>query len=104
MPTYRYVAITECKHGEFEEYHSMSVKLTHCPHCKEEGVDTEVKRLINMEARGVVELYGDDLVASVKSGAQQLKKDAARDEKIYSNLISETKYQDIQTRMDKRNR
>jgi putative FmdB family regulatory protein len=45
MATYLY----SCeKHGEFEETHSMSVKLEECPHCKKEGLDGQpVKRLIS---------------------------------------------------------
>lgn len=43
MATYLYYCE---KHGEFEIEHKMSEKLSVCPQCKEEGIDTPVKRLI----------------------------------------------------------
>jgi putative FmdB family regulatory protein len=102
MPTYLY----ECPvHGEFEEYHSMSTKLEHCPHCKTDNVEQAVKRLIcSGGSKGVVELYGQDLVDKIKSDVRQLKKDAAKDEKVYSNLLGEDKYQSLQVKLDDQKR
>lgn len=98
MPTYLY----ECPiHKEFEEYHSMSVKLEHCPNCEKENIISEVKRLICGTNRGIVELVGQELLDKIKGDAQQLKRDAAKSEKIYSNLLGEDKYQALQTRIDK---
>jgi putative FmdB family regulatory protein len=101
MPIFEY----SCpEHGIFEEIHSYKIVLTHCPTCQENGKEQEIVKLMSLGARGVVELYGDDLVAKVKSDAQQLKKDAARDEKLYSNLIGENHYQKLQTNIDKNKR
>jgi len=101
MPTYEY----ECpEHGIFEEFHSMSLKLEHCPQCKEKGKDQEVKRLISLGGKGIVELYGTDLVDKIKSDVRQLKKDAAKDEKVYSNLLGEDKYQSLQVKLDDQKR
>jgi putative FmdB family regulatory protein len=97
MPTYEY----ECpNHGIFEEYHSMSIKLEHCPQCKEGGTEQTVKRLISLGSRGVVELTGQELVDKLKGDAQQLKKDAAKSEKLYANLLGEDKMQNLQVRLD----
>jgi putative FmdB family regulatory protein len=101
MPTYEYECPT---HGEFEEIHSIKIKLEHCPQCKEEGKEQTVKRLISLGGKGVVELSGQELINKLKGDAKQLQKDAAKSEKIYSNLLGESKYNDLQTRLDRRNR
>jgi hypothetical protein len=105
MPEYLY----ECpKHGEFEETHSIMVKLEVCPKCIEESIDppNEVKRLINCMTKGVVELTGNELTAKVKEDANQLQRDAMKSTDLYANLIGESKYQELQQRIDygKRNR
>lgn len=101
MPTYEY----ECpNHGIFEEYHSISIKLEYCPQCKEAVKEQEIKRLISLGSKGVVELTGQDLVDKCKADAQVLKKDAAAKEKVYANLLGEQKYQDLQVRLDKQKR
>jgi hypothetical protein len=104
MPTYLY----ECPktednegHGEFEEYHSMSHKLEFCPKCKEEGKgDVPVKRLINSTSVGVVALTGHEYVASIKSSAQQMKKEIYASEKRYANFLGDDVYQKLQTNID----
>ena len=101
MPTYLYVCPV---HGEFEEYHSMSTKLEHCPTCEKDSVTSEVKRLICGTNRGVVELYGHDLVSKTKEDIQKLKKDMHKSETVYSNLLGPDKYQALQTKMDKQKR
>lgn len=101
MPTYEY----ECPvHGEFEETHSVKIKLEHCPKCKSEGKDQEVKRLISLGGKGVVELTGQDLINKIKGDVGQLKKDAAKSDKVYANLLGESKYHDLQTKLDRRGR
>lgn len=102
MPTYLYKCPT---HGEFEEEHSIRIKLEFCPKCEAEGnPEVKIERLINCVSRGVVELQGNELIEKLKSDAQQIKKDAAKSEKVYSNLLGESKYHDLQTRMDRRKR
>jgi len=103
MPTYLYLCE---KHGEFEVEHSIKTKLEVCPKCQEEGADPplSVTRLINCVSTGVVELTGDELVQKLKLDTQTLKRDAAKSEKIYSNLLGEDRYQSLQTRIDKRKR
>lgn len=102
MPTYTY----KCPiHNEFEEFHSISIKLEHCPKCKEESnVETPIERLISLTGKGVVELYGDELVAKVKEDAKKLKKEVYSNEKTYANMISEDRYQKLQTAYDKNKR
>jgi hypothetical protein len=101
MPTYLYFCEV---HDEFEEFHSASIKLEHCPLCEKDNVKTEVKRLICGTNRGVVELYGQDLVDKVKADANQLKRDASKSEKIYANILGEDKYNSVQSRIDKQKR
>jgi len=102
MPTYLY----ECPiHGEFEEYHSMSQILEYCPKCEEAKLQPQkLRHLINCSSKGTVELTGQDLVDKVKADTQQLKKDAAKSEKLYANMLGEDKYQAMQTQMDKQKR
>lgn len=101
MPTYNYECST---HGEFEIEHSIKIKLEFCPKCKEEGVEHPVKRLISLNGKGVVELSIDELKIKLKNDSKQLQKDAAKDERIYSSLIGENRYQSIQQGIDKRKR
>lgn len=105
MPTYLYCCDT---HGEFEEYHSMSIVLEDCPKCIEDGKSGEdvkkLKRLICGTNRGVVELYGNDLVAKTKEDIQKMKREMHGSEKLYSNFLGEDKYQAVQQRIDKQKR
>ncbi len=103
MPTYLY----ECPHhGEFEEYHSSSIKLEDCPLCQEEGKADigKVKRLICGTNRGVVELTGQELTAKLKDDVKKLKKDMNNSEKVYSNMLGEAKYENLQRNIDKSRR
>ena len=80
MPTYLYECPT---HGEFEEYHSMSQMLEVCPKCQEAGVEPQkLKQLINCLSKGVVELYGQELVDKCKADGKKIAKDAAQSEKF----------------------
>lgn len=101
MPTYEY----ECPvHDVFEETHSIKIKLEHCPKCKEEGNEQPIKRLISLGGKGVVELSGQELINKIKGDASQIKKDAAKSDKVYANLLGESKYHELQTKLDRRNR
>ena len=101
MATYLY----ECPiHSEFEEEHSMKTKLDFCPKCKENGVETAVKRLINCVTKGVVELYGQDLIDKVKVDSKNLQKEAAENANKYASLLGEDRYHKLQTQMDRRRR
>jgi putative FmdB family regulatory protein len=100
MPTYLYECPT---HGEFEEFHSMSKMLEVCPKCQEAGLaePKKLKQLINCLSKGTVELYGQELVDKLKGDAQQIKKDIAKSDKAYANLLGDDKYHALQTRMDR---
>lgn len=99
MPTYLYACE---KHGEFEEFHSMSIKLEFCPLCKEEGnLESPVKRLISGNSKGVVVLTGHELMAKTKEDIQKMKREVYSSEKSYANVVGEKKYNDLQTRIDK---
>ena len=101
MPTYLY----KCPvHDEFEEEHSIKIKLEFCPKCKEEGNDQKIERLINCSSKGVVELYGQDLVDKMKQDTQILKKEISQDANKYANILGPDRYHNLQTQMDRRKR
>lgn len=99
MPTYEHRCDT-CKHEWEESYSIKADPPKQCPDCKAETVT----RLISGTAKGVVELYGQELVDKIKSDAQKMKAEAAKDEKVYANLLGEDKYQSLQKQMDQRRR
>jgi putative FmdB family regulatory protein len=101
MPEYEHQCTNEdCKH-EWEDFYSIHAEPpTECPKCHQQTA----KRVISLGGKGVVELTGQELIDKVKADAQQLKKDAAKSDKIYANLLGEAKYHDMQTRMDRRKR
>lgn len=100
MPTYEHLC-TACNHEWEDEYSIKADPPKNCPSCNAEAV----KRLISGgSGRGVVELSGNELVEKVKSDAQALKREAAKSEKVYSNLLGEQKYHDMQTRIDRQKR
>ena len=103
MPTYEFLHDKEdCKHEWEEERSIKAADPTHCPKC---GVEGNITHLISGgSGRGVVELYGQELVDKLKVDAQALKKDAAAKEKVYANLLGEDKYQALQTRIDRQKR
>lgn len=99
MPTYEFQC-NECKH-EWELFQSMSApNPSECPKCQK----TEITKLCSLGSKGVVELTGQDLVDKIKSDTQQLKKDAAKSEKLYANMLGDDKYQALQTRIDQQKR
>jgi putative FmdB family regulatory protein len=99
MPTYLYECGT-C--GEFEEFHSISIKLEFCPKCESTGQKHEVKRLISPGgSRGVVELTGNELVAQMKSDTAKLQRDASKSEKVYANLLGESNFQKLTQQIDR---
>lgn len=99
MPTYEHQCNT-CKHEWEDSYSIKADPPKMCPSCNAETVT----RLISLGGKGVVELTGQELIDKVKSDAQQLKKDAAKSEKVYANLLGEQKYQNLQIRLDKQKR
>jgi putative FmdB family regulatory protein len=98
MPYYEHVCTNEeCKHEWEDEY---SVKMDPpkiCPKCGQETA----KRLISLNGKGVVELFGQDLVDKVKADAKKLEQDAHRNENTYANLLGSDKFQRLQTAYDK---
>jgi len=99
MPTYDHI----CKNKEcnYEWEDSYSIKLDPpkiCPKCNQETAE----RLISCMSRGVVELTGHELTEKIKSDVKQLKKDMGKSEKIYSNLLGESKYESLQRQIDKK--
>lgn len=101
MPTYEFLhQVDECKH-EWEEYLSIvAPDPEECPKCKVKG---NILRLISGgSGKGMVELTGHELIDKVKSDTQKLKKDITKSDKLYSNLIGESKYHELQTKLDRR--
>lgn len=102
MPTYLYFC-SECNE-EFEEMHSITIVLEHCPKCKENGKETKVKRLIASATPGTMELTGYELSDKVKADVKQLKKDMSKSENLYANMLGHDKYQQMQQKIDYRKR
>jgi hypothetical protein len=103
MPTYEFLHDKEdCKHEWEEERSIKAADPTHCPKC---GVEGNITHLISGgSGRGVVELYGQELVDKCRADARVLKKDAAKSEKLYANLLGEDKMESLQQRFDKQKR
>lgn len=101
MPTYEFCCqLDDCKH-EWEEWLNMTAPNPEvCPKC---GKNT-VKKLISLGGKGIVELTGQELTDKLKSDGRQLQRDAAKNEKLYANLLGESKYQELQTKMDRQKR
>lgn len=100
MITYEYLCVVENK--EFEAQHSIMTKLDDCPLCKAAGrVAHAPQRLISGgSGRGIVELTGHEKDAKFKEDVQKLKKEMHSSEKVYSNMVGDTKYQAAQQRID----
>jgi putative FmdB family regulatory protein len=99
MPDYEHMC-NQCKHEWEESYSIKADPPKFCPACNAE----DVTRLISLGGKGVVELTGQELVDKVKSDIKTLKRDAHSNEKVYSNLLGEAKYQTLQTKIDQRKR
>jgi putative FmdB family regulatory protein len=103
MPTYEFIHRIETCNHEWEEIRSITADdPTHCPKCHAEG--NIIHLVSGGSGRGVVELTGQELVDKCRADAQKLKKEAARNEKVYANLLGESKYQSLQTKMDQQRR
>ena|ERR1035437_2588939 len=101
MPTYLHICEnTECNH-EWEDFYSCTKEPPKdCPLCLKDTA----KRVICGTTRGVVELYGNELVDKIKGDVKQLKKDMHKDENIYASMLGEDKYHALQTKMDDQKR
>lgn len=103
MPTYEFKCEADSCGHEWEEWLSITApNPKRCPKC--ETCDKVLRLISGGSGRGVVQLTGQDLANKVKADAAQLQKDAARDEKVYSNLLGESNYERLQTRIDRRGR
>jgi putative FmdB family regulatory protein len=103
MPTYFHQCQDASCNYEWEDFYSITTDPpTTCPKCNQETA----RRLINCATKGVVELSGSELTAKVKEDANQMQRDMATSEKMYSNMLGEGHYQQMQQRIDysKRNR
>jgi len=102
MPNYEYKHDT-CNH-EWEEWrsikHCMPTPEDKCPKCGEIGNITLL--VSGGSGRGKVELYGDDAIAASKAEGKQIAALARKDEKVYANILGESKYHELQTRLDRR--
>lgn len=99
MPFYEHLCET-CKYEWEDEYSIKQDPPDTCPKCQAKTV----KRLISLGGKGVVELYGQDLINKCKADAQKLKKDISKDANKYANLLGDAKYHELQTKLDNRKR
>jgi putative FmdB family regulatory protein len=99
MPTYDHIC-NSCSY-EWEQMYSIKADPPkQCPNCHAETV----QRLISLSGKGIVELYGNDLVNKCKEDAKQIQKEASQNPNKYANLLGPDKYQSLQQQMDKRGR
>lgn len=99
MPTYEHKC-ESCQHEWEQSYSIKEDPPKFCPQCNAESV----KRLISLGGKGVVELYGQELVDKIKGDAQILKKDMQKSSNVYANMLGEDRYHKLQTQMDRRKR
>lgn len=99
MAIYEHIC-ESCQHEWEEEYSIKADPPKVCPKCGKETV----KRLISLGGKGVVELTGYELVEKCKADAQQMKKDMAKNTNTYANMLGDSKYHELQTKMDRRKR
>lgn len=102
MATYLYLC--EPQNEEFEEEHSISIKLESCPKCKDAGRPDHMPKRLIYATFGTVQLEGQDLVDKIKADTVQLKKDMHKKESVYANLLGDDKYNKLQTKLDKQKR
>jgi len=102
MPTYEHTCHNpECK-NEWEDIYSIKTDPPKvCPKCNQE---TAQRVISGGSGKGIVNLTGQDLTDKLKSDASQIQREAARDEKKYANLLGESRYSEMQTKMDRRGR
>lgn len=97
MPTYEHICRNKECNYEWEDVYSITKDPPKaCPKCNQETAE----RVISLGGKGVVELYGQDLVSKIKGDANQLKKDMKKSENVYANLLGYDKYQSLQQRID----
>ena len=98
MPEYDHMCTNEeCNHEWSDEYSIKQDPPTTCPKCGKETA----KRLISLTGKGVVELSGQDLINKAVADGKQIERESYTNENKYSNLIGESKYNEIQSNMDR---
>lgn len=99
MPMYEHVCQNNSCKYEWEDQYSIKQEPPKiCPKCHQETA----MRVISLSGKGVVELYGQDLVSKCLSDAQKIKNEAHQNANKYANLLGEDRYNKIQTSMDRR--
>lgn len=102
MPSYEYYC--EIFDKEFEEFHSITIKLEDCPLCREAGIEPHApKRLISGgSGRGIVELTGHELKAHITAEGEKIKREVYRDENKLSNIVGPSKFHQQELQRTKR--
>jgi len=101
MPDYEHICTDNSCKFEWESTYSIKVDPPKiCPKCGKETA----KRLISLNGKGVVELVGHELAAKVKEDTIKLKQDMKKSDKLYANMLGDSKYNELQTKLDRRKR
>lgn len=99
MPTYEHLCTNESCKNEWEDMYSIvALPPKVCPKCQQE---TAQRVISGGSGKGTVELTGHELESKMKEDVVKLKKDMASSEKVYSNMLGEAKYQEMQQSLDK---
>ena len=99
MPVYD-LECSNCGHCFEEYYYTTEEPSKTCPECNQETA----QRVICSATKGVVVLYGKELIAKLQADGKKIAADAARDPKLYANLVGESTYENMQKSIDKRKR
>lgn len=101
MPTYLHICQNTQCNNEWEDFYGITKDPPkECPACHQETA----KRVICGTTKGVVELYGNELVEKCNDDAKKIKKEATKNEYVYADLLGETNYQNLQVKMDQQKR
>lgn len=101
MPLYEHQCQSPDCNYEWEDSYSIKVDPPkECPKCHKQTA----KRVISLGGKGIVELTGQDLIDKIKSDTKQLKKDMHKSDKVYANMLGESKYEALQQRLDRQKR
>ena len=103
MPTYEYFCgNSECI-GEFEQYHSITIKLETCPHCQEAGRGEQpIKRLVSGGmGRGIVQLTGKEYTDKIAADGIKMRNEIYSDSNKLANIVGEEKFHQNELRRNR---
>jgi hypothetical protein len=103
MPVYLYECLVSSE--EFETTHSIKTEQEDCIVCLEKGLPNhKPKALISGPSLGKVVLTGHALTAKQKEDDIKFSREVHASEKLYSNVLGESRYENLQQNIDRNKR